>query len=139
MKLSSRIVLIIQALLSLFWGPSLFQRHLLKYTITKLMEIARQPLPEQPDAKQDLPQSHALNILRVLFVNSGLAWDVLPYAEEAVQLAIDGFASSNWSVQNSSMQLLGMYACENNYENHIWLPVAIIPKSLLACKINARW
>ncbi|XP_071494051.1 tRNA (32-2'-O)-methyltransferase regulator THADA-like [Diadema antillarum] len=83
------------------------ERHLLKYTVEKLMEIARLPLPEQPDAKQDLPQSHGLNILRSLFVNSSLAWDVLPYAEEAVQLAIDGFSSSNWAVQNSSMQLLG--------------------------------
>lgn len=72
------------------------------------MEIAQQPLPEQPDAKQDLPQSHALNIMRSLFINTSLAWEVLRYAEDAVQLAIDGFASSNWMVQNSSMQLLGM-------------------------------
>ncbi|XP_063958561.1 tRNA (32-2'-O)-methyltransferase regulator THADA-like [Lytechinus pictus] len=83
------------------------ERHLLKYVMTKLMEIAQQPLPTQPDAKQDLPQSHALNIMKSLFVNSSLAWEVLPYAEEAIQLAIDGFASSNWMVQNSSMQLLG--------------------------------
>ncbi|CAM9102187.1 unnamed protein product, partial [Hapterophycus canaliculatus] len=48
---------------------------------------------------------HAMNVLRVVFVDATLADDVGPYVTEATMAAVCGFEHPVWAVRNSSMML----------------------------------
>ncbi|CAM9200948.1 unnamed protein product [Ectocarpus sp. 13 AM-2016] len=48
---------------------------------------------------------HAMNVLRVIFVDATLADDVGPYVTEATMAAVCGFEHPVWAVRNSSMML----------------------------------
>ncbi len=84
-----------------------FQRYLLQYAMQRLTSIAKQPLPDNPDGNLDLPQTHALNIMRALFRCSAINTDMHTYVGDAVEYAISGFASPFWAIRNCCMQLFG--------------------------------
>ncbi len=70
--------------------------------------------PTAPDQQRDLPQVHALNILKAVFRESSVSQAVLPHVAMATQAAIDGFASPLWAVRNSATQLFGKVTLEAN-------------------------
>ncbi|XP_071800495.1 tRNA (32-2'-O)-methyltransferase regulator THADA-like [Asterias amurensis] len=104
-KKSAGLPLLVESIVSA--EPRGRERPLLAYTMDSLMKIASQPLPLDPTDKQDLPQSHALNILMELFRCSAVGTDILRHCSEAVKLAIGGFASPCWTIRNGSMRLFG--------------------------------
>ncbi|KAJ1823702.1 hypothetical protein GGH91_000573 [Coemansia sp. RSA 2671] len=48
----------------------------------------------------DLPQVHAINMLRVLLDDHALAADIVPYIEHAYVLSLTGLRSSRWAIRN---------------------------------------
>ncbi|KAJ2487944.1 hypothetical protein IWW37_005034 [Coemansia sp. RSA 2050] len=48
----------------------------------------------------DLPQVHAINMLRVLLDDHALAADIVPYIEHAFVLSLTGLRSSRWAIRN---------------------------------------
>lgn len=55
--------------------------------------------------KDEESMSHALNLLRALFLNSNIGSNVLKHLESATICCIDAFCSSSWLVRNSAMML----------------------------------
>ncbi len=81
------------------------QTVLLSCCITNLITVLQQPVPESLDDRIDLPHVHALNILKAVFREAGVANSVMPHVADASILAVEGFASPVWAVRNSAMQL----------------------------------
>lgn len=60
----------------------------------RLFKLAFQEPPADADQRIDLPQVHAYNILRTMFMDAKVAQSVLIYAADGFCLAINGFSSS---------------------------------------------
>lgn len=69
------------------------KKELLNKAMTYLMELARSEPPVDADQRIDLPQVHAYNIMRTIFMDSKLGNHVLEYASQGFSLAINGFSS----------------------------------------------
>ncbi|KAJ2780800.1 hypothetical protein GGI15_003416 [Coemansia interrupta] len=52
------------------------------------------------DGTTDLPQVHAINMLRVLLEDHTLASDIVPYVEHAYVLSLTGLRSRRWAIRN---------------------------------------
>ncbi|KAI8318989.1 hypothetical protein GQ54DRAFT_57089 [Martensiomyces pterosporus] len=52
------------------------------------------------DGTVDLPQVHAINMLRVLLDDRALAADIIPYIEHAYVLSLTGLRSRRWAIRN---------------------------------------
>ncbi|KAF7721980.1 hypothetical protein EC973_003893 [Apophysomyces ossiformis] len=81
------------------------KKELLDRAMKQLFRLSStEPAPDS-DQKIDLPQVHAYNILRTIFMDSKLGNSVLEYASEGFSLAITGFSSSSWAIRNCSVML----------------------------------
>ncbi|CAG8542666.1 17838_t:CDS:10 [Funneliformis caledonium] len=78
---------------------------LLPWNMKALIEIGSQAPSEDFNQTIDLPQVHAFNILRTIFMDAKLGTDVLPYISDGFTLAIKGFSSPSWAVRNCSVML----------------------------------
>ncbi|CAO3622452.1 unnamed protein product [Mucor fragilis] len=81
------------------------KKELLSKAITYLMQLASQEPPLDADQRIDLPQVHAYNIMRTIFMDSKLGTHVLEYASDGFSLAINGFSSHSWAIRNCSVML----------------------------------
>uniref|UniRef100_A0A2C9LB43 Uncharacterized protein n=1 Tax=Biomphalaria glabrata TaxID=6526 RepID=A0A2C9LB43_BIOGL len=79
---------------------------LLTYSVEQLYTVACKPLPHDPSQLQDLSQSHALNILKVIFCDAMLAPMLMPLLSKMTVLVIEGFDSPSWAVRNAATQLI---------------------------------
>ncbi|KAJ1826858.1 hypothetical protein LPJ56_001971, partial [Coemansia sp. RSA 2599] len=52
------------------------------------------------DGTTDLPQVHAINMMRVLLEDHALASDIVPYVERAYVLSLTGLRSRRWAIRN---------------------------------------
>ncbi|XP_066282258.1 tRNA (32-2'-O)-methyltransferase regulator THADA-like [Branchiostoma lanceolatum] len=84
-------------------------RPLLSRAVQVLLTTAQLPLSHDQgeDHTVDIPQVHALNVLRALFSDSTLGSAMLGHISDAVILAISGFSSPVWAIRNAAMQLYG--------------------------------
>ena len=73
-------------------------RTLLSKAIQKLINIANKPINVMQEL-YDMPQSHALHILRVLVQDSSLSFDVVQYCDEILVCCVDNFTSDSWSIR----------------------------------------
>ena len=71
------------------------------------MQIVSSPLPDDMDQRLDLPQVHALNILKAVFRESSIAQSLMKHMPDATIHAISGFASPDWAMRNAATQLFG--------------------------------
>ncbi|KAJ2235931.1 hypothetical protein IWW45_002186, partial [Coemansia sp. RSA 485] len=55
---------------------------------------------EDTDGTVDLPQVHAINMMRVLLEDHALASDIVPYIEQAYVLSLTGLRSRRWAIRN---------------------------------------
>ncbi|OUM61283.1 hypothetical protein PIROE2DRAFT_62599 [Piromyces sp. E2] len=78
---------------------------LLPYTVNSLLEVANKPVGEHWDEQSDLPQVHALNILRSIFRESKLGNDVISYVPKVMITTIEGFNSPAWAIRNCSTMM----------------------------------
>lgn len=79
---------------------------LTKSALAQLVELAESPVDSSTfqdiePAKWDLPQVHAQNTMRSIFVESKLSHASFGYVENALVVAIKGFSSDMYS--NSSL------------------------------------
>ncbi|CEP08348.1 hypothetical protein [Parasitella parasitica] len=82
------------------------KKELLGRALRYLMQLAStEPPLKDADQRLDLPQVHAYNIMRTIFMDSKLGTHVLPYASQAFSLAISGFSSHSWAIRNCSVML----------------------------------
>ncbi|RIB14541.1 putative death-receptor fusion protein [Gigaspora rosea] len=84
------------------------QKTLLPWAMKVLLNIGSQKVSTDDEIDQqivDLPQVHAFNILRTIFMDAKLGADVLPYVSDGFMLAINGFCSSSWAIRNCSVML----------------------------------
>lgn len=68
-------------------------------------ERTLQSINEGMDKLVEGSMSHALNLLRAVFLNSNIGSNTLKYLESATICCIDAFCSSSWLVRNSSLML----------------------------------
>jgi hypothetical protein len=69
------------------------KKDLLSRAMKYLMKLASEEPPVDADQRIDLPQVHAYNIMRTIFMDSKLGTHVLEYASGGFSLAINGFSS----------------------------------------------
>lgn len=78
---------------------------LLPYTVNALLEVANKPVGDHWDEQSDLPQVHALNILRSIFRESKLGNDVISYVPKVMITTIEGFNSPAWAIRNCATMM----------------------------------
>jgi hypothetical protein len=81
-------------------SEALRRRHLVDNTISKLFYFARNDSSEAKELR-----IHSLNILKRLFQDSDLRFELDPFVSEAFVLSIKGFGTEDWGVRNSSLML----------------------------------
>ncbi|KAK9452359.1 putative death-receptor fusion protein-domain-containing protein [Limtongia smithiae] len=79
---------------------------LLAPTLTTFFSTAARPanLAAESD-KMELPQVHALNCIKTVFVETRLSAAAAAYTDRALSVAIAAFASKVWSVRNAGVML----------------------------------
>jgi hypothetical protein len=83
-----------------------FERKLLPTAIHHLLKVANTGVPASAETS-DVPQSHALHILRSLVEDSSLAVDVACHLADLLRCCTENFSSPSWSVRNAALQLFG--------------------------------
>ncbi|CAO3700663.1 unnamed protein product [Rhizopus stolonifer] len=81
------------------------KRELLDGAMKHLLALASEEPPKDADQRIDLPQVHAYNIMRSIFMDSKLGSHVLEYVSKGFSLAISGFSSFSWAIRNCSVML----------------------------------
>ena len=89
------------------------ERPLLKETFTRFVEIANMPpqdkrgkeTDENGSTKLDLPQVHALNCIKLLFIDSHLGPIVLDLISSGLKVAVHSFSSPIWAIRNGGLML----------------------------------
>nr|XP_022333463.1 thyroid adenoma-associated protein homolog [Crassostrea virginica]XP_022333464.1 thyroid adenoma-associated protein homolog [Crassostrea virginica] len=81
---------------------------LLRTTLDGLFSMAELPLEKDVDDRHDLPQVHALNILKCLYGDSGLHEALMQFIGKAVILVVEQFGSPAWSVRNAATRLFSV-------------------------------
>ena len=76
-------------------GP-LAPTDILSSVMTELLRVAESPLPDDFDQRNDLPQVHAMNVLRAIYRDARLAKGVFPFIEDGLMVSIRGASSSQF-------------------------------------------
>ena len=81
------------------------QSVLLHTALTQLLTSAEAAPPAQHDDRRDLPQVHAVNVLKAVFREATLSTALTPYTERACLVAMEAFACDVWVLRNAATQL----------------------------------
>ncbi|KAJ2259461.1 hypothetical protein GGI01_003630 [Coemansia sp. RSA 376] len=92
-------------LLSILTCDKLATQALLPRAVDRLLALAsdlqiKSDTHAATEGTTDLPQVHAINMLRVLLADHTLAADIVPYIEHAYVLSLTGLRSSRWAIRN---------------------------------------
>ncbi|KAH9492921.1 hypothetical protein Btru_032618 [Bulinus truncatus] len=118
---------------------------LLVSSVDQLYKLANIPLPPDPSQLQDLSQSHALNILKVIFCDALLAPLLMSQLSKMTILVIEGFDSPSWAIRNAATQLIStlitrILGQKNQFKSSMTLAEfgALYPELLnyLVCKLQ---
>ena len=94
------------------YPPTLLsQTGLLQECFTRLLAIVATPISSLTDERQDLPQVHAMHILKAVVQEACVSHPVLPYVAQATRRTLDALASPHWAVRNAATQLFGDHLC----------------------------
>jgi hypothetical protein len=80
-------------------------RKLLKKTFGLLHSIARRSVVSSAEEKMDLPQVHAFNCIKALFIESDLSTQSAILVDQALELAIGSFSDQVWAIRNCAVML----------------------------------
>lgn len=80
-------------------------RTLISSTFEHLLRIAQSPVISVGNKNQEIPQVHAFNCIKSLFVETNLSNRSAWFIEPALKLSIVGFSSDNWAIRNCSVML----------------------------------
>ncbi len=85
---------------------------LLDYTFQELLKIANEPViikgnnnNDFDEEKLDLPQVHAFNCIRSIFIESQLSQSSTNYIEISLKLSLNNFTNEIWAIRNCSVML----------------------------------
>ncbi|KAJ2857987.1 hypothetical protein J3B02_000611 [Coemansia erecta] len=67
---------------------------------TEKTDKTDETIVDDTDGTTDLPQVHAINMMRVLLEDHTLASDIVPYIERAYVLSLTGLRSRRWAIRN---------------------------------------
>lgn len=82
------------------------ERDLFQVAFDNLLQIAQIPVDEQEESeKMDIPQVHAFNCIKHLFIESQLSLTCAPFIYKGLELSLSTFSSKIWSVRNCSIML----------------------------------
>ncbi|CAN6639216.1 tRNA (32-2'-O)-methyltransferase regulator Trm732p [Trichomonascus vanleenenianus] len=81
------------------------EKPLLKKTFEKLLAIAYLPAETSGQDKVSLPQVHAFNCIKAVFIESALSSYSLAYIDKALELAIQSFGHEVWAIRNCAVML----------------------------------
>nr|XP_018666712.1 thyroid adenoma-associated protein homolog isoform X2 [Ciona intestinalis] len=115
---SAGIPLIAEAVLSSAVASLPSHKKLLKSTMTVLLNAARASLDTGVKDTADMPQVHALYIMRHLFRNTSLGPNMAEYLSQSFILAINSLRSSVWVIRNAATHLLGAVSCRMLGQKH---------------------
>lgn len=76
-----------------------------KKSLESLLSLAESPYASLEDGKRDLPQVHAFNILRQIFMDPTLSKVNSKYIGRTLILSLRCFTSLNWSIRNCAVML----------------------------------
>lgn len=80
-------------------------RTLMSKTFDKLLTIAQSPAVSSGEDKIDLPQVHAINCIKALFIETNLSSRSAWFIEPALKLSIVLFSSDIWAIRNCAVML----------------------------------
>ena len=83
---------------------------LLTHVVSSLLGVISAPV-SQTDQQVDMPQVHAMNILKAVMKESSVAMAVMRHVAPIVMAAVEGFASPHWAIRNAATQLFGQSIC----------------------------
>lgn len=86
-------------------SDALKKRQLVTSTMNALFRFAENENPDQLDTR-----IHAFNILKKLFQDSDLKFELDPFVAEGFIRSIKGFSTEDWGVRNSSLMLFSALA-----------------------------
>lgn len=78
-------------------------------SLGRLFDMAELPLETVIDDRHDLPQVHALNILKCLYGDSSLHEALMQFIGKAVILVVEQFGSPAWSIRNAATRLFSKF------------------------------
>lgn len=78
---------------------------LITSTFEKLLTIAQIPAVSSGSDKIDLPQVHAFNCIKAMFVETNLSSRSAYFIEPSLELAIMSFSSEIWAIRNCAVML----------------------------------
>lgn len=81
------------------------KRPLLNSTFNTLYEIAKSPAVSSAEEKMDLPQVHAFNCIKALFIETELSSFSSYFVDRALELAIMSFSHPIWAIRNCAVML----------------------------------
>lgn len=81
------------------------KRPLLNSTFNTLYEIAKSPALSSAEEKMDLPQVHAFNCIKALFIETELSSFSSYFVDRALELAIMSFSHPIWAIRNCAVML----------------------------------
>lgn len=81
------------------------RNYLLSKTMSRLFEIARQPIHQSANEKVDLPQVHALNVIKAILLYTESLHGTKHYIEEALCICFESFSSPYFPIRNSATML----------------------------------
>lgn len=93
---------LITAVLSAETDPG---KPLLRQTFNNLYAIAKSPAVSLSEEKMDLPQVHAFNCIKALFVETELSSSSAYFVDQALELSITSFSHPIWAIRNCAVML----------------------------------
>lgn len=81
------------------------KKPLLTATFNNLYAIAKSPAVSSAEEKLDLPQVHAFNCIKALFVETELSASSAYFVDQALELAITSFSDPIWAIRNCAVML----------------------------------
>lgn len=81
------------------------KKPLLYHTFNTLYKIATSPAVSSAEEKLDLPQVHAFNCIKALFIETELSSASAFFVDQALEIAITSFSHPIWSIRNCAVML----------------------------------
>lgn len=72
---------------------------------TQLFRISSVEYIPNADEVMDIPQVHAFNCIKHIFIDSQLADESVSYVNQALQLALKNFTNETWAIRNCAVML----------------------------------
>lgn len=81
------------------------QTDIVGFTFRELISITKEAYVQNADEKMDIPQVHAFNCLKHIFIDSNLSSLCGPYVNQILTLTLLNFYNDTWAIRNCAVML----------------------------------